>query len=38
VLWAAETAITDGYGNGYFGPFDKCTRAQIVTFLHRAET
>ncbi len=42
VYWAVEREITSGYtdshGNltGKFGPGDPCSRAQIVTFLWRA--
>lgn len=36
VKWAQELGITDGVGNGLFGPEQSCTRAQIVTFLWRA--
>lgn len=36
VEWAAENGITTGKGNGYFGPSDACTRAEMVTFLWRA--
>lgn len=36
VKWAQEKGITDGIGNGLFGPNQPCTRAQIVTFLWRA--
>lgn len=41
VRWAADVGITGGYTDssgkptGKFGPNDKCTRAQIVTFLYR---
>ena len=34
--WAEQKGITDGIGNGLFGPRNNCTRAQIVTFLYRA--
>ena len=43
VIWAAQEGITTGYtdkyGNptGVFGSNDTCTRAQIVTFLWRAD-
>lgn len=37
VKWAQEKGITGGIGNGLFGPNQPCTRAQIVTFLWRAE-
>ena len=33
VKWAADHGITNGIGNGLFGPDNACTRAQIVTFL-----
>jgi len=35
VQWAAGKNITSGTGNGKFSPDDKCTRAQIVSFLYR---
>ena len=35
VQWATENGITNGIGNGLFGPNDSCTRGQIVTFLYR---
>lgn len=36
IAWASENNITTGYaGTDKFGPEDKCTREQIVTFLHR---
>ena len=41
VYWAIGAGITNGYTDssgkptGKFGPNDKCTRAQIVTFLYR---
>ena len=36
VLWAVEKGITTGTSTTTFSPNDKCTRAQVVTFLHRA--
>ena len=36
VLWAVENGITLGTGNGKFSPEQPCTRAQVVTFLWRA--
>ena len=36
VAWAVENGVTNGIGNGLFGPNNSCTRAQIVTFLFRA--
>ena len=35
VKWAVDNEVTDGIGNGLFGPDNACTRAQIVTFLWR---
>ena len=35
VLWAVEQGITNGMTKTEFKPNDKCTRAQIVTFLWR---
>ena len=36
IAWAAANGITTGYaGRNEFGPDDKCTREQIVTFLWR---
>ena len=36
VAWAVENGVTNGIGDGLFGPNNSCTRAQIVTFLYRA--
>ncbi len=36
VKWAATSGVTDGTGPDTFSPDNDCTRAQIVTFLHRA--
>ena len=39
ILWGYQKKITTGYTGvkkGMFGPKDKCTRGQIVTFLYRA--
>ncbi len=36
VLWAVETGVTKGVDDHTFAPNDTCTRAQIVTFLFRA--
>ena len=36
VAWAVENGVTNGIGDGLFGPDNSCTRAQIVTFLWRA--
>lgn len=39
VIWAVEKGITSGTGDGTtFSPNEECTRAQVVTFLHRAFT
>lgn len=35
VIWAAENNITNGIGDGKYGPAQDCTRSQIVTFLWR---
>ena len=35
VLWAEQTGITGGYSDNTFRPDNKCTRAQMVTFLFR---
>lgn len=37
VKWAQKKGITGGIGDGLFGPNQPCTRAQIVTFLWRAQ-
>ena len=37
VLWANENSITNGVDADHFGPMKTCNRAQIVTFLWRAE-
>ena len=37
VKWAVENGITSGVGNNRFAPNDTCTRAQVVTFLYRAQ-
>ena len=37
VLWAVENGITNGLDKTHFGPDNGCTRAQVVTFLWRAE-
>ena len=36
VLWAVEKNITRGVSATQFDPNGKCTRAQVVTFQHRA--
>ena len=35
VLWAYEMGITTGTDPAHFSPEQSCTRAQVVTFLHR---
>ena len=35
VIWAVEKNITNGTGPDTFSPEKTCTRAEIVTFLHR---
>ena len=37
VLWALENKITNGMDATHFAPDKGCTRAQVVTFLWRAE-
>lgn len=37
VLWAYENGITTGSDETHFQPDEKCVRAQIVTFLYRAD-
>ena len=37
VGWAVQEGITLGTGEGVFSPDAVCTRAQIVTFLYRAQ-
>ena len=37
VQWAVANGVTNGMGDGLFAPGRTCTRAQIVTFLHRAD-
>ena len=36
VMWAVEEGITNGISETAFGPYALCNRAQIVTFLWRA--
>ena len=35
VYWAAGKGVTSGYGDGYFRPEEKLTRAQTVAFLYK---
>ena len=37
VLWALEKGITTGIDGTHFAPYAPCNRAQVVTFLWRAE-
>lgn len=37
VLWAAQNGITSGVDEDHFDPNGSCTRAQVVTFLHRSK-
>lgn len=37
VMWAVENDVTGGIGNGQFGPNNLCTRAQVATFLYKAD-
>ena len=36
VKWAVDKGVTNGLSANLFGPYESCTRAQIVTFLWRA--
>ena len=36
INWAVANNVTNGTSNTTFGPYESCTRAQIVTFLYRA--
>ena len=36
VLWAVENGVTQGTSETAFSPANTCTRAHVVTFLHRA--
>lgn len=37
IMWACQTGVTQGYGNGLFKPDSVCSRAQVLTFIYRAE-
>ena len=37
VLWAVEQGVTKGKSDTKFAPYDTVTRAQVATFLYRAE-
>ena len=34
VAWAVENGVTNGIGDGLFGPNNSCTRAQILSLIH----
>ena len=36
VKWAVKSGVTNGLTDTMFGPYEPCTRGQIVTFLWRA--
>ena len=36
VLWAVANGITNGTSATTFGPYNTCTRAQVMTFLYKA--
>ncbi len=36
VTWAVQRGVTDGLSQDTFGPGTVCTRAQLITFVHRA--
>ena len=37
VLWGVENGIVAGISSNKFGPYSQCTRAQVISFLWRAE-
>ena len=37
VLWAVKNGVTKGVDDTHFNPDQSCSRAQVVTFLHRAK-
>ena len=37
VLWALENGVTAGSDANHFNPLGQCQRAQVVTFLYRAD-
>ena len=37
MLWAVESGVTKGVDDTHFAPGKPCTRAEVVTFLFRAE-
>ena len=38
MIWAVDNGVTNGTSATTFEPNNTCTRAQIVTFLHRARS
>ena len=36
VMWAVSNGITSGTSATTFGPYNQCTRAQVMTFLYKA--
>ena len=36
VLWAVANGITNGTSSTTFGPYNTCTRGQVMTFLYKA--
>jgi ABC-2 type transport system ATP-binding protein len=37
IWWLTSQGLTKGYGNGYFGPDDKATRAMLASFIYRLD-
>lgn len=37
IAWLTAKGLTKGYGNGYFGPDDKASKAMLASFLYRLE-
>ncbi len=35
IVWASSLGITEGYGNGLYGPGDNITREQLAVFFYR---
>ena len=38
VVWAVQERVTNGLSDTTFGPYQTCTRAQVVTFMWRARS